>query len=334
MITFFRKLRQKLLAQNKFTRYLFYAFGEILLVVIGILLALLINNINERRKFEEEFKYGLEQVNDDLEKMINEADGLISLYFKKDSLIDRVMKNQVTAEDYKKVPNDLTWLITNYMTIAIRDDGYNNLSADLKKLSPKGDSLVKQLKTIYDRSVIGVQSQEETYTDLVLNYLSWLYEKKTWASEGYFYQAIPSDEKIDYFLNDPLYKNHVTQYHSILMGNYFFALGDLRVESLKCKLMIDEYLGLESNFKKDLLGREHFIGTFANETDTIRISSEKGRLYAQYQDHETAPIVHIKDQYFVTRGTYFCSFIYNESNQIIGLKEVLGDYKMTYNKIE
>jgi len=50
MIKFFRKIRQKLLAQNKFSNYLIYAIGEIVLVVIGILIALALNNWNEDRK--------------------------------------------------------------------------------------------------------------------------------------------------------------------------------------------------------------------------------------------------------------------------------------------
>ena len=50
MISFFRKIRQKLLSQNRVTRYLVYALGEILLVVIGILIALQVNNWNEGRK--------------------------------------------------------------------------------------------------------------------------------------------------------------------------------------------------------------------------------------------------------------------------------------------
>ena len=50
MIKFFRKIRQKLLTENNFSKYLIYAFGEIVLVVIGILIALSINNWNEGRK--------------------------------------------------------------------------------------------------------------------------------------------------------------------------------------------------------------------------------------------------------------------------------------------
>jgi hypothetical protein len=50
MIKFFRKIRQNQLSENKFSKYLLYAIGEIVLVVIGILIALSINNWNENRK--------------------------------------------------------------------------------------------------------------------------------------------------------------------------------------------------------------------------------------------------------------------------------------------
>ncbi|TAI49230.1 DUF6090 family protein [Flagellimonas allohymeniacidonis] len=54
MLRFFRQIRQKLLAENKVSRYLVYAIGEIVLVVIGILIALQINNWNEQRKTANE----------------------------------------------------------------------------------------------------------------------------------------------------------------------------------------------------------------------------------------------------------------------------------------
>lgn len=48
MIKFFRKIRQNLLSEGKTGKYLKYASGEIVLVVIGILIALQINNWNEQ----------------------------------------------------------------------------------------------------------------------------------------------------------------------------------------------------------------------------------------------------------------------------------------------
>ena len=50
MIKFFRRIRQKILSENQFSKYLFYSIGEIVLVVIGILIALQINNWNEYQK--------------------------------------------------------------------------------------------------------------------------------------------------------------------------------------------------------------------------------------------------------------------------------------------
>ncbi|WP_019669310.1 hypothetical protein [Eudoraea adriatica] len=68
MLKFFRRIRQQLLTQNKLSKYLLYAIGEIILVVIGILIALQINNWNQDRiRKQEEFnilkaiKIGLEK---------------------------------------------------------------------------------------------------------------------------------------------------------------------------------------------------------------------------------------------------------------------------------
>lgn len=58
MLRFFRQIRQQLMEQNKVRSYFLYAFGEILLVVIGILIALQVNNWNEERKASE-MKIGL-----------------------------------------------------------------------------------------------------------------------------------------------------------------------------------------------------------------------------------------------------------------------------------
>ena len=47
MLRFFRKMRQALVPENRFGRYFFYAIGEILLVMVGIILALQINTWKE-----------------------------------------------------------------------------------------------------------------------------------------------------------------------------------------------------------------------------------------------------------------------------------------------
>src|SRR6056297_3227687 len=61
MIKFFRKIRQTLLSDGKTGKYFKYAIGEIILVVIGILIALQINNWNEERKLQNEINTYLNQ---------------------------------------------------------------------------------------------------------------------------------------------------------------------------------------------------------------------------------------------------------------------------------
>jgi len=66
MLRFFRQIRQRLLTDNKFSKYLLYAVGEILLVVIGILIALQVDNWNEDRQEADKIKAQLTSLLRDL----------------------------------------------------------------------------------------------------------------------------------------------------------------------------------------------------------------------------------------------------------------------------
>lgn len=77
MIKFFRKIRQRLLTENKFSKYLIYAIGEIVLVVIGILIALSINNWNEEKKDKAESVKILKKLQAEFETNKTELDASI-----------------------------------------------------------------------------------------------------------------------------------------------------------------------------------------------------------------------------------------------------------------
>ena len=62
MLNFFRRIRKRLANNNQFGRYFRYAFGEVALIMIGIFMALQLQNWNERRMQEIEFNVILEQV--------------------------------------------------------------------------------------------------------------------------------------------------------------------------------------------------------------------------------------------------------------------------------
>ena len=80
MIKFFRNIRQKLIKEGKTANYLKYAIGEIVLVVIGILIALQVNNWNENRKYSEEKIEFLTGIRNELELDSKKADTLIKIY--------------------------------------------------------------------------------------------------------------------------------------------------------------------------------------------------------------------------------------------------------------
>lgn len=101
MILFFRKIRQKLIEQSKVRspaspagRYFLYAIGEIFLVVIGILIALSINNWNEQRKFKikekdilHELTISLDILNSELTEVITSNKLSLKRLYKLDSIV-------------------------------------------------------------------------------------------------------------------------------------------------------------------------------------------------------------------------------------------------------
>ena len=76
MIKFFRHIRRSLLEQNKMGKYFKYVIGEILLVVIGILIALQISNWNENRENLKKANKYLTEVKHNIETDIRRIDEL------------------------------------------------------------------------------------------------------------------------------------------------------------------------------------------------------------------------------------------------------------------
>ncbi|TYA53223.1 DUF6090 family protein [Formosa maritima] len=137
MFKFFRRIRFKMLPENKFSKYLLYAIGEIILVVIGILIALQINNWNEQRKIQnteistlKELKSALEISKQNLISLVNNNKRWQSYNFKiKDYLENKKAydksldicfgtyywtgKAQLTTAAYDQLKNDGLDLITN-----------------------------------------------------------------------------------------------------------------------------------------------------------------------------------------------------------------------------
>ena len=95
MIKFFRLIRQRLLSENKFSKYLIYAIGEIFLVVIGILIALKLNANAENIKLNEKKQEYSNQIIEDFNREIQVFNA-----FK-----DGVEKDEKAYDQYLKVYN-------------------------------------------------------------------------------------------------------------------------------------------------------------------------------------------------------------------------------------
>lgn len=122
MIKFFRKIRQKLLSKNKFSKHLMYAFGEIILVVIGILIAIQLNDFNEDRKERNTEISFLQKLKDDINLDIRELSY-------KDSILTVYQSNQEEALELllkMKTVKDLRTLDS------LIEYGWNNIEVNRK----------------------------------------------------------------------------------------------------------------------------------------------------------------------------------------------------------
>lgn len=149
MIKFFRKIRQRLLTENKFSKYLLYAIGEIVLVVIGILIALQINNWNENQKksiIESEILTELKScLERDLEDVIwnlnSESEKLTS---------QKVIINWI--EEDLNYDDSLETHFVNISYVTFFNDNPSTYN-DLKQLGMRtisNDSLRGQISKLYD----------------------------------------------------------------------------------------------------------------------------------------------------------------------------------------
>lgn len=147
MIPFLRRLRQGLLTNNRFSKYFFYAIGEIILVVIGILIALKINNWNEAQKDREREKMYLQSLKFDLKESQAELNRVIK---KTDTIALSTIELLKPTFDTVPMPSPATFdsLINNTYgyTIAMTNEGtINDItgSGDLKVI--RNDSLRRMI---------------------------------------------------------------------------------------------------------------------------------------------------------------------------------------------
>ena len=152
MIKFFRQIRFNLMSENKTGKYLKYAIGEIVLVVIGILIALQINNWNEERKNELKENVYLEGIKNDLEMDVKYIEWLIPRYeqrIQRFSTLDSLVKlksNKIFEIEF----SEFFALSRQTGTFYPRIGSYSSLISDNSAGLISNKDLLKDLKNIYE----------------------------------------------------------------------------------------------------------------------------------------------------------------------------------------
>jgi len=127
MIKFFRKIRYDLMEKNKTGKYLKYAIGEIILVVIGILIALSINNWNEKRLQNQALKNIYTIIIEDLKNDITDINIILKSKKEIEPIFNKILDGLMTKEDYK-ICDGCEWLIIGNPDLTIETRGYNLLN--------------------------------------------------------------------------------------------------------------------------------------------------------------------------------------------------------------
>ncbi|OIQ30863.1 MAG: hypothetical protein BM564_01230 [Bacteroidetes bacterium MedPE-SWsnd-G2] len=153
MIKLFRKIRYNLLSEGKTRKYFKYAIGEIVLVVIGILIALQINTWNENRKSENYEKTILKEIHTTIKDDLEIFGFLEDRLKKKDTAIDKLIlarqnKVSLSEDDLLKYIRWSRWgIIFSY-----NQGPYETLkSSGLDKI--KNDSLRFEITNYYDFTI-------------------------------------------------------------------------------------------------------------------------------------------------------------------------------------
>ena len=202
MIKFFRNVRQSLLMKNQTIRYFKYAIGEIILVVIGILIALQVNNWNEQRKSIAQAKKNLATIRLNLQDDIKQAEDLLletktALNYA-NTFFDQF---KTLAPLDNKVQMYLIYLMFE-RSIEVNETGLNALlnaegmsfiDEDLQGKILDYYRFIEQLKRREENANVEIKELFEPY---VKSHYYWIYNKTN-----------PWHRQIEYYKDDPRHIN-------------------------------------------------------------------------------------------------------------------------------
>jgi hypothetical protein len=153
MIPFFRKIRRTFSDENRPLKYLKYAIGEIILVVLGILIALQINNWNEERRAIIREKNYVRSIYQDLKRDLRNIEGnienLSSQYTKSIKVLKALEFKETVALDSVTLATEIGWKLTQIIPIERKENTWDGLKVKGTETFIFGDSLKVLLNNFY-----------------------------------------------------------------------------------------------------------------------------------------------------------------------------------------
>ena len=191
MIKFFRQIRQKLLSENKFSKYLLYAIGEIVLVVVGILIALQINNWNEDQEKKVQLRTYRQNLTVELESDLKQLEGIAL----------NMQNDENTIQDYLQYYNaddsEPTVLVQKMDALNYRTPNFTSVCYTIEEIISTGNlSLFSDQEKNAILKLKAVQSEMEKYRAANLEDLQRIQSTITNETDLlYFYQYTKKQHK-------------------------------------------------------------------------------------------------------------------------------------------
>jgi hypothetical protein len=160
MLKFFRKIRYDLMEKNKTGKYFKYAVGEIILVVIGILIALQVNNWNEKRKLQNESQEILKALNVEFKNNRAVLKDRIDYLEDANKYVQAVLKLTKSDESQLRQVN-----IDSIISLSLKYGNYNPANSTIQELISSGKLNLIENGQLKDNLFNWLQILEDTDED-------------------------------------------------------------------------------------------------------------------------------------------------------------------------
>ena len=288
---------------NKPLKYMRYAIGEIVLVVIGILIALQINNRNEQHKSDAKIAVLFEKVLIELAANINETQRVIQGSKDLDSLNNLVFQNKLTYDDYAnptKLDKDGYAVIGNlylasdsWTGVFLNTSAYNNLLLNMDAIPSKYEDVVSELNFLNQFTKREVELSNEE----VINLGNSIQRERRLKYEWY-HLTWPNEGIIDYMLNNYLFKNELDRYYALnirqLNRTLRYRISAVRIyqeiAALLNKPLIHESFKVDPEIVRLITGTYNFIESHNPEDkeEYLEVIKFENNLMMTYQPRDTS----------------------------------------------